>query len=217
METARPPLTADALPARLNDVFRLLRRGRHICLDDGAVYRDLEREEDRYRVVFAGLGYDLVHHAQGFYYLKGGPSLSSKRLQAVTLFLLLLFQDLEENKLNDRDRSWVRTLTERAFSVESLPHFATTERRDQMAALGVTRESLAPQVLRTLKSLGMLEMIGDGRFRLRTPVYRFVDLVLEYADEDWNARTTTADAADEFRPARDDWHELGFDDGEPEA
>ena len=42
MSTVRPPLTADALPKRLAEVFRLLRTGRHICVEDGAAYRNLE-------------------------------------------------------------------------------------------------------------------------------------------------------------------------------
>ena len=62
------------------------------------VYRDLENDEERYELVLAGVGHELVHHAQGFYYLKGGPALTSKRLQAITFFLLVLFQDLEEHK-----------------------------------------------------------------------------------------------------------------------
>lgn len=185
MSTVRPTLTADALPKRLAEVFRLLRTGRHICVEDGAVYRDLDNDEERYQVVLAGLGFELVHHAQGFYYLKGGPSLTSRRLQAVTFFVLVLFQDLEEHKLQDNPRGWVQTLTNRVFDIESLPHFGTTQLRELMARLGVAKDTLRTQVLGPLKSLGMISMRDDGHFRFCPPIYRFVDLTLEYADHDW--------------------------------
>ncbi|MGA2254052.1 MAG: hypothetical protein ABSG53_05265 [Thermoguttaceae bacterium] len=185
MSTVRPPLTADALPKRLAEVFRLLRTGRHICVEDGAAYRDLENDEERYQLVLEGLGYELVHHAHGFYYLKGGPSLTSRRLQAITFFLLVLFQDLEEHKLQDNPRGWVQTLTNRVFDIEKLPHFGTTQLRELMTRLGVAKDTLRTQVLGPLKSLGMISMRDEGRFRFRPPIYRFVDLTLEYADQDW--------------------------------
>ena len=185
MSTVRPPLTAEALPKRLAEVFRLLRTGHHICVEDGAVYRDLENDEERYELVLAGLGYELVHHAQGFYYLKGGPALTSKRLQAITFFLLVLFQDLEEHKIQDNPRGWVQTLTNRVFDIDKLPHFGTTQLREKMTRLGIEKDTLRSQVLGPLKSLGIVSMRDDGRFRFRPPVYRFVDLTLEFADQDW--------------------------------
>ncbi len=185
MSTVRPPLNAEALPKRLAEAFRLLRTGHHICVEDGAVYRDLENDEERYELVLAGLGYELIHNAQGFYYLNGGPALTSKRLQAITFFLLVLFQDLEEHKIQDSPRGWVQTLTNRVFDIGKLPHFGTTQLRGMMASLGITPETLRSQVFGPLKSLGMVSMRDDGRFRFRPPVYRFVDLTLEYADQDW--------------------------------
>ena len=185
MNTTRSLLTADAMPRRLAEVFRLLRTGRHICLEDGAVYRDLEVDEERYQIVFAALGYELVHHAQGFYYLKGGPTLTSKRLQAITFFLLVLFQDFDERKMQEGNRNWVQTLTSRVMHIDKLPHFGTTQLRGMMANLGVTPDTLQVQVLRPLKSLGMVDFRDDNRFQFRSPVYRFVDLVIQYADQDW--------------------------------
>ena len=54
-----------------------------------------------------------------------------------------------------------------------------------MQSVGVTRANLSEKVLRVLGRLGILEMMAPSRFRFRPPVYRFVDLCLKYADEDW--------------------------------
>ena len=180
-----PPLTAKAMPKRLAQAFQLLRRGKHVCRDDGAAFRDLERHEDRYRVVFLALGYQLIRHDRGFYYFQGDNTLPTVRLQAMTLFVLILFQELEEKKSQEPDRAWEKSLTSRIFHVDELPHFATAGRRDLMQSVGVTRANLNEKALRDLGRLGMLEMITPSQFRLRPPVYRFVDLCLKYADEDW--------------------------------
>ena len=185
MQANPPPLTAKAIPKRLAQVFRLLKQGQHVCRDDGAAFRDLERHEDHYRVVFQALGYQLVRHDRGFYYFQGDNTVPTVRLQAVTLFVLILFQELEEKKFQEPDRAWEKSLTSRIFHVDELPHFATAGRRDLMQSVGVTRANLSEKVLRVLGRLGMLEMTAPSRFRFRPPVYRFVDLCLKYADEDW--------------------------------
>ena len=127
------------MPKQLAQVFRLLRQGKHVCRDDGAVFRDLERHEGRYRVVFQALGYQLIRHDRGFYYFQGDNTLPTVRLQAVTLFVLILFQELEEKKFQEPDRAWEKLLTSRIFHVDELPHFATARRRDLMQSVGVSR------------------------------------------------------------------------------
>jgi chromosome condensin MukBEF MukE localization factor len=195
-----PPLTVN-LPERLAEVFRSLRSGRHICRDDIADYRDLERNEDLYQALLAGLGYELVHHGQGFYYLKGGNTLTTQRLQAITLFMLILFQDLEDKKFQEADRSWERSLLTRTFSVNELPHFQTSQRRSMLYTVGVTADTLQEKVLRSMIRMGMLEMVGPDRFQFRSPVYRFVDVCMRFADEAWKPTATdqpeSFDAIDE--------------------
>lgn len=176
-------------------MFRLLRSGRHICRDDVADYRDLERNEDVYRALLGGLGYELVHHGQGFYYLKGGNYLTTQRLQAITLFVLILFQDLEDKKFQNADRTWERMLLTRTFDVSELPHFQTPQRRSMLYTLGVTSETLAERVLRPMARFGMLEMVGANQIQFRSPVYRFIDLCMKFADEDW--KTAPANQMDQ--------------------
>ena len=185
MQDDRPRLRSEALPHRLSEAFRALRTGKHVCVEDGTLYRVIEQDEDRYKVILSGLGYQLVHHPQGFYYLSGGRTLSTRGLQAISLFIFILFQDLEEKKTQDPERSWVRSLLNRTFAVEQLPHFETPQRRAMMADIGVTRATLRRRVLRLLQALGMLTFVEEGRFRFKSPIYRFVDLCTEYGEGDW--------------------------------
>jgi chromosome condensin MukBEF MukE localization factor len=196
METDRPKLRSEALPHKLSDVFRLLRKGRHICVEDGPNYRIVEQEEDRYRTVLDALGYELIHHAQGFYYIKGGKTFSSRGLQSITIFVFLLFQHLEDNKQGEPDHTWVRSLTTKRFLIDELPHFGTQQHRAMMASLELTRATLHQRVLRVLDQLGMLEFIDDRSFRFRSPIYRFVDLCMAYADDPWGEDTSQSDSED---------------------
>lgn len=197
METERPKLRSDALPQKLAEIFRLLRIGRHICVEDGPVYRTLEQEEDRYRTVLEGLGYELVHHAQGFYYLKGGRTFSSRGLQSITMFVFLLFQHLEDSKQAEPDHTWIRSLTSRRFVIDELPLFGTVQHRTMMAKLDLTPATLRQRVLRVLQQLGMLEFVDERSFCFRSPIYRFVDLCMAYASEPWDEPASGADDSDE--------------------
>lgn len=197
MNQSTDNLTAVSLPKRLESVFRSLRNGRHLCRADGADYFDVERHEEEYRSVLQALGYSLVHHPQGFYYLVGHGPMTAQRLRAITLFMLILFQALEDNKFKEEERSWERTLLRREFRITELPHFETAHRRTMLDAVGVTPETLQPKVLRFLRQLGMIELLDDDRFMFRPPVHRFLDVFLEYADDSrWSAAASHAASSD---------------------
>jgi len=185
MENPKPLLLSEALPENLAEVFRVLRMGRHLCRDDGALYRDIEQNEQTYRLLLEHLGYTLVSHGRGFYYLQGVNARSTSRLECLTLFVLILFQDLEDRKFESRDRMWEKTLLTRVFAVNELPHFATAEKRKMMSAVGVNAENLSNKILKVLADLGMLERLPQNQFRFRFPIYRFIDLCMEYASDEW--------------------------------
>ena len=148
----------------------------------------------------------LVHHGQGFYYFKGGDYLSSQRLRAVTLFALILFQELEDKKFKEAERAWERNLLMRTFRVDELPHFSTTQRRSMLFTLGVTEETLPEKVLRPMARMGMLEMIGPERFRFRSPIFRLLELCIKFADEDWQQppNATSKEVVSSQRASSDD-------------
>jgi len=184
-----------SFPQHLATAFRSLRSGRHLCVEDKAEYRDLQKHYDQYHAIFASLGYKLVWHHQNFFYFSGGNTLATKGLQSITLFMLILFQHLEDNKFADPDRAWEQTLTNRLFAIEELPHFDTAQRRSLMFSLDITPENLRDKVLRTMLRLGIIHMVGTKQFQFRAPVYRFVELCLDFAtaESSDNAESTDAD------------------------
>jgi len=199
-EPAEVPMNLPELPPRLAGVFRALRSGRHISRADGPDFLDLERRTPLYEHLFQKLGYTLRHHSQGFYYFEGTGAIRSERMRAALLFLLIIFQDLEERKFNRQDRAWERSLLRNTYKVAELPHFHTAQRRAIMSAVGI-EESTLPKVLRFLGSLGVVQVMPDDQFRFLSPVYRFIDLCVRYSDDDkWStalsaaAPTTTAEA-----------------------
>lgn len=64
-----------ALPY-LAEIFQLLCRGRHICIEDGNIYFALHDDPKSYEELFKNLGFELEVHSREFYYFHGGKSLS---------------------------------------------------------------------------------------------------------------------------------------------
>lgn len=175
---------SESFPPQLAKVFLALRKGKHISVEDGVEFRDLTQNQDQYTAILGALGYKLVKHHQNFFYLRGGNDLNTKGLRSVSLFLLILFQHLEDTKFDDPQRSWEKHLLERIFRIDDLPHFETVARRSLMYQLDLTPENLREKVLRTMNRLGFITLIGQSQFRFRSPVYRFVEVCLNYADLD---------------------------------
>ena len=100
-------------PPQLAKVFSALRKGKHISVEDGLEFRDLTQNQDQYAAILNALGYKLVKHHQNFFYLRGGNDLNTKGLRSVSLFLLILFQHLEDTKFDDPARSWEKHLEKR--------------------------------------------------------------------------------------------------------
>lgn len=177
------PMALPELPLRLASVFRALRSGRHLSRNDGQDFIDLERTHTLYEHVFRSLGYKLRRHNQGFYYLEGVGAIKSERMRAALLFLLIIFQDLEERKFSRQSRAWERSLLTNTFKLAELPHFQTAQRRALMSAVDIDEAAL-PKLLRSLGTLGVVQLLPDNQFRFLPPIYRFVDLCMRFAEDD---------------------------------
>ena len=53
---------------RLDEVFNALRRGRHICVRDGALYQAVKSKTEDFKDLFRQLGFELAHHPRDFFY-----------------------------------------------------------------------------------------------------------------------------------------------------
>lgn len=212
-----PMASDEPFPPHLAKVFGALRKGKHISIEDGAEFRDLQQHQDRYAVVLDALGYKLVKHHQNFFFLQGGNDLNTKGLRSVALFLLILFQHLEDSKFDDAQRSWEKSLLDRTFVIADLPHFETPARRSLMFSLDLTSENLRERVLRTMFRLGFISFVGQSQFRFRSPVYRFVEVCLNYAEVENESKVIDlvndpADHGSTTSTTEEEWEDID-DDG----
>jgi len=168
-----------ALP-RLKEVFEALRRGRHLCAEDGDLYWALRDNLDAYQDLLGHLGFRLAAHPRDFFYVEGEGNLSEASARMALLVFILV------EHLADQGAAVEESLLTRTFQVAELPHLATERYRAYLKEAGVEGEEGLEGVLRNLERFGFLRRTGGAGFRFRTPAYRFLDLchrVLQEAPE----------------------------------
>ena len=159
-----------ALP-HLDKVFRLLGRGRHICLEDGEPYWALHDNKDDFVELFAQLGFHLMHHAHGFFYFDGDDLSEAGERMAVFMFVFVEY-------LGDQGLSVEEGLMQREWPMAQLPHLTSDRYREVMAAVDVTDEKSLRGVVQSLDRFGFAEQMGADAFRFKRPAHRFLDLCL---------------------------------------
>lgn len=163
------PTSPFALP-HLAEVFEALRRGRHICPEDGRLYRALRDHQEAYIDLFYHLGFALEVHSRDFYYLQGRDNLS---LQAsrMAVFIFILVESLA-----DRGEPVVDSLMTQTFYISELPHLKSARYRAYMQEAGAAGEDELLAIVRQLERFGFAQRLGHEGFRFRAPAYRFFDL-----------------------------------------
>lgn len=166
-------------------VFEALRRGRHICMTDGALYRALKAHVANFTALFAQLGFELAHHPRDFFYfVDHGNFTDLSARMAVFMFILI------EN-LSDRGDPVEETVMSRHFRPADLPHLTKERYRQLMQEAGMPEPEDIDRLLQTLERFGFVDRAEDTSFTFRPPAYRFLDLCLEIATQ-----APTADAED---------------------
>ncbi len=163
----------------LGEVFQELRRGYHICPEDGRLHRVLRRHLDDFTRLFAALGFRLEAHARDFFYFHGTGALSD-RSERMAVFLFILIEWLADQGLLVEQE-----LLTRRFPIADLPHLRVERYAACMKEAGLQGEAGIAEVLRALERFGFAERLGQEAFRFRPAVLRFADLchqVLERAD-----------------------------------
>ena len=162
-------MEAHELPL-LQTIFTDLRKGRHICMEDGAPFEALAADPERYQSLFTALGLNLVFHGRGFFYLDDDSS--PRTAQRMILFTAILVETLDDQGINlDLD------LTKVAIDPLKLPHLQHEKYARVMAEVDVTTEEALLKVLDSLKRYGLAEPGKDGLWRLRTSAYRLLDIL----------------------------------------
>jgi hypothetical protein len=154
----------------LQTIFQDLRKGRHLCLEDGAAYEALAADPDRYQSLFAALGLNLVFHGRGFFYLDDESS--PRTAQRMILFTAILVETLDDQGVNLDEE-----LTQVPIHPAKLPHLQHEKYSRVMAEVDVTTEEALLKVLEAMKRYGLAEPLKDGSWRFRTSAYRLLDIL----------------------------------------
>jgi hypothetical protein len=154
----------------LQTIFTDLRKGRHICLEDGAAFEALAADPERYQSLFAALGLNLVCHGRGFFYLDDESA--PRTAQRMILFTAILVETLDDQGVNLDEE-----LTRVPILPGKLPHLQHDKYSRVMAEVDVTTEDALMKVLDAMKRYGLAEPLKDGSWRFRTAAYRLLDIL----------------------------------------
>ncbi len=154
----------------LADVFEALRRGRHICAEDGDIYWTIKDNFQVLERLFSALGFSLESHPRDFFYFHGSGSLSD-RSERMAVFMFILVE-----WLSDRGEPVEESIITRQFNISQLPHFKIERYAQYMSEAGLSGENGLADVIRNFERFGFARRDSGDSFSFRPPVFRFVDL-----------------------------------------
>lgn len=169
-----------------------LRRGRHVDQEDTSLYTFLSDAQTYLEPFYRRFGGDLVKSADGYFYLlpvsaKGLPRRSlpnGAMLAGQALALLFLDPSVVMKEGGVLPRARVLELLASLLGERRVVGALNPRRR----ASGPSHvdEELARQELdrglKLLEDLGFVDLLPDGRLKMRTPLLRFTDPVRESTD-----------------------------------
>jgi len=179
--------------AQLEDVIRdpdfpdldlALRRGRHVDRDDVAWYALLGDAQDHLEAFYRRYGCELVHKADGYYYLlPTGDKLSRRQLSAGDMLvgqaLALLYlhpSTVERGGLHTHEELIAQLAT--VLGSDALIRAFNPKRRryDERVAQKTVRARVG-EAVRRLAGLGFVDLVEDDQLRLRPALLRFAEPV----------------------------------------
>lgn len=156
------------------EIFDALRKGRHICLEDAALFLALRDNRNAYETLFTNLGFKFQEHSRGFYYFNGDAQLSdSAERMAVFMFVLIEALATQGDPVEE-------ALMTRRFDPRELPHYQSARSRQYMVEVGLPSAEDLSNLLKNMERLGFVEVAPDGTFRFRLPACRFLELCTEF-------------------------------------
>ncbi|MCP8467872.1 Mks condensin complex protein MksE [Pseudomonas sp. ZM23] len=160
--------------SQLAPIFRELFKGFHISRRDPELYSQLSNQQDAYRALFKGLGFELVCDTRGFYYFvpeQIGAQVN-KTAQRLALFTFILVEHLA-----DQGRDPLAVLDGGSLGRDELPPLLDKYRDLFLQAEVTTQEELEEKVMRRLTQLGFAAE-DNGVYRFLPPIHRFLDVCL---------------------------------------
>jgi len=160
----------------LKQIFRQLSAGRHISVEDGALYQDMRKHEEAFKSLFSNLGFWMEKHPRGFFYFRGDERVGD-RAALMALFMFILVDDLA-----GRGAPIEETIMAHEFAMNELPHLTAERYAMLMKDGGMADHEALEKLLKRMERLGFVSCKG-GRMRFRTPTYRLLDLCLQIHQE----------------------------------
>ncbi|MCX5745685.1 MAG: chromosome partition protein MukE [Proteobacteria bacterium] len=178
-----PELGDVVMDANFPELDLALRRGRHIDRDDFAWYTLLTDAQDHLEAFYRRFGCELIHKADGYYYLlPSGEKLSRRQLGAGDMLvgqaLALLYLDPVTIERGGRVtvEDVVAQLVVVLGSDALIRHFNPKRRRlDERIAQRNVRQRVG-EAIRHLAALGFIDLVDDT-LRLRPALLRFAEPV----------------------------------------
>lgn len=171
------------------EVDLMLRRGKHVGRDDGTAYDYLVDAQALLEAFYRRFGCELVQESDGYFYLlPSGDRLGRRQLAAGEMLvgqtLALLYLDpasLQHGGVVGRE-----ALLERLSGLLGTDALVRTlnprKRKYDERIAGETVRAQVGEALRRLAELGFVDLIDDGRLRLRPALMRFAEPVRGLAD-----------------------------------
>ncbi len=161
----------------LAEVFEALRRGKHISARDGDLFHALQKQERLFEALFAKLGFKLIRHTRDFFYFLDTANFTdlSARM-AVFMFILV-------ESLADQGETVEDTVMTRRFAYKDLPHLQGERYQTYMREAGITTPEDLAGIVRTMERFGFARRMDEETFCFDVPIYRFMDLCMDMANQ----------------------------------
>jgi hypothetical protein len=187
-------------PVNFKPVWEMLRLGRHISARDGEMYHTLCSRGGELKQMLSQLGYQLVQHPRGFYYLAGDADspLNPKRLTRIVTFGAVLIEALS-NEGNVEE--WLFPPDGRAHAVENLPVFNSDRHRNLLGQLDIRTKDDVAAILREMVRFGFVIETDRHDFIFIEPFCRILDACIEAHKI---GEAGLADLANKAQPATED-------------
>jgi chromosome partition protein MukE len=171
------------------DADLMLRRGRHIGPEDGSVYDFLVDAQALLEDLYRRFGCELVQQSDRYFYLlPSGDRLGRRHLSAGEMLvgqtLALLHLDpatLQHGGVVAREAVLAR-LSDLVTTDVLIRTLSPRKRKYDARVAAETVRNQVGEALRRLANLGFVDVLDDGRVRLRPALMRFAEPVRGLAD-----------------------------------
>ncbi|MDH2918845.1 MAG: hypothetical protein PXX73_06605 [Sideroxydans sp.] len=175
------------LPEKLDSIFQLLSRGKHISIEEGEAWQLLNKSTSEYQEIFKALGFELISDSRGYFYFHGSNRGLSDGTEKLALFVYVLVDWLADNGNNI-----IESLFTKEFEASALPHLGNDRYKGYMFQVSVGDQKDLNSIIKNMSNLGFAKITEAEpiKFRFLSPVWRMLETCLNN-NLDVNAQSVT--------------------------